>query len=466
MDAQPSPPLVLEKVEHEDGDATPREPSTTENDYEGQVEKTPRTEAAPPPDGGYGWVVVACGFWVCAMTWGVNAGYAIYLGYFLNNNIFPGATKLEYAFVGGLSISQALMIAPAATALSRQYGFRATMLLGVCLESGALIAASFANRIWHLFLTQGILFGWGLGLTFTSSIGIPSQWFLKRRSITNGIVSAGSGIGGIIWALATNSMIESISLAWAYRITAICLFVVNIVATLFMRDRNKHINPNQRAFDISLLLRGDFLLILAWACFSLLGYIVLLYSLSDFSISKGLSTHQASIVTAVLSVGMTVGRPLVGYFSDSVGRINMAGIATFITGLTCFIIWIPAQSYGVCVFFALVNGAICGSFWSCVGPLTAEVVGIANLPSGLSLVWLSVVVPCTFAEAIAFAMRRGTGPSSYIIIQVFTGIMFVVASVCLLLLRGLQIEKQRAITEGRRLSVTTMLRCMFRIQRV
>jgi len=400
------------------------------------------------------------------MTWGVNAGYAIYLGYYLNHSVFPGATRLEYAFVGGLSISQALMVAPLATFLSRKYGFRQTMILGVCLEAGAMIAASFANRIWHLFLTQGILFGWGLGLTFTSSIGIPSQWFLKRRSITNGIVSAGSGVGGIIWALATNSMIETISLAWAYRITAICLFVVNIVASLFMRDRNKHVNPNQRAFDVSLLLRPEFLLLLAWSCFSLLGYIVLLYSLSDFSISKGLSTQQASIVTAVLSVGMTVGRPLVGYFSDSVGRINMAGIVTLVTGLTCFIIWIPAKTYGVCVFFALVNGAICGSFWSCVSPLTAEVVGLGNLPSALSLVWLSVVIPCTFAEAIAFALRRGTGPNSYIIVQVFTGVMFIVASICLLFLRGLQIEKEQAAQKGRRLSLASTFRHMLSIKKV
>ncbi|TFK47248.1 MFS general substrate transporter [Heliocybe sulcata] len=440
---------VLEKVDHADGDGTPRE--LDGSNYEANVDKVeqaqPQTQPPPPPDGGYGWVVVACGFWICAMTWGVNAGYAIYLGYYLNNSVFPGATKLEYAFVGGLSISQALMVAPVATFLSRKFGFKATMILG-------------------LFLTQGILFGWGLGLTFTSSIGIPSQWFLKRRSITNGIVSAGSGIGGIIWALATNSMIETISLAWAYRITAICLFVVNIIATLFMRDRNKHINPNQKAFDVSLLLRPDFLLLLAWACFSLLGYIVLLYSLSDFSISKGLSAQQASIVTAVLSVGMTVGRPLVGYFSDSVGRINMAGIVTFVTGLTCFIIWIPAKTYGVCVFFALVNGAICGSFWSCVGPLAAEVVGLGNLPSALSLVWLSVVIPCTFAEAIAFALRRGTGPNSYIIVQAFTGVMFVVASMCLVFLRGLQIEKELAAEKGRRLSFASMFRCMFSTKKV
>lgn len=75
---------------------------------------------------------------------------------------------------------------------------RVGMLIGLILESGGFIAASFATKIWHLFLTQGVLFGVGLGFLFTSSVGIVSQWFDKKRSVANGIVTAGSGIGGLV----------------------------------------------------------------------------------------------------------------------------------------------------------------------------------------------------------------------------------------------------------------------------
>ena len=62
-----------------------------------------------PPNGGYGWVCTACVFLMNANTWGVNAAWGIFLDYYLSDSIFPGATQLQYALVGGLSISQALM---------------------------------------------------------------------------------------------------------------------------------------------------------------------------------------------------------------------------------------------------------------------------------------------------------------------------------------------------------------------
>ena len=89
-------------------------------------------------------------------TWGLNSAYAVFLAYYLANNIFPGASHLSYAFIGGLSISQALMVSPIATATTRNFGTRTTLLIGVVLETISFIGASFATQIWHLFLSQGL----------------------------------------------------------------------------------------------------------------------------------------------------------------------------------------------------------------------------------------------------------------------------------------------------------------------
>ena len=48
--------------------------------------------------------------------------------------------------------------------------------------------------------------------------------FLRRRSLAQGIASSGSGIVGVIYAVATTPMIENISLPWALRITGETLF--------------------------------------------------------------------------------------------------------------------------------------------------------------------------------------------------------------------------------------------------
>ena len=122
-------------------------------------------------------------------------------------------------------------------------------------------------------------------------------------------------------------------------------------------------SPKQRPFDRELLCRAEVLLLLSWSFLSMLGYITLLYSLSDFSLSIGLSRDRATQIIAILSAGTAIGRPFIGVASDRFGRFDIAAGLTLLCGLCCFAIWIPDSSYGVTVLFALITGAILGVFW-------------------------------------------------------------------------------------------------------
>ena len=321
--------------------------------------------------------------------------YGVFLAHYLANNTYPGATRLEYAFVGGLSISMALLVSPVATYVTRLRGTRTTLLLGIFFETLSLIGASFSTQIWQLFLSQGVCFGWGMGFLFVGSVGVVPQWFTKRRSLANGIATGGSGIGGMMYSLATNAMIQSIGLGWAFRILGILAFAVNFICAILIKDRNKAIGVTQIAFDYRLFKRKEFLLLLGWGFFSLLGYIVLLFSLPNYALIIGLSSHQGSIIGALLNLGQGLGRPAVGIFSDRAGRINIAGFLTFVCGLFCFVIWIFSNGFGVLIFFALIVGTVAGTFWTTIAPVGAEVVGLKELPSALSITWIVLVLPCT-----------------------------------------------------------------------
>jgi len=261
--------------------------------------------------------------------------------------LFPGATRIQFAFVGGLSISQALFVSPIATTLTRLYGTRTTLLVGVFFQTISLIGASFAKEIWQLFLSQGICFGWGMGFLFVGSVGVVPQWFTTRRSLANGVGASGSGFGGLIYSLATNAMIEHVGLAWAFRILAIISFVVNFICSILLKDRNKQIGSSQQAFDYRLFKRLEFWALLGFGVFSMLGYVVLIFSIPNYANHVGLTAKQASTVGAILNLGQGLGRPPMGYFSDSVGRINMAGTATFVSGLFALVVWTNAKSFGV-----------------------------------------------------------------------------------------------------------------------
>lgn len=373
--------------------------------------------------------------------------YGVYLSHYLSSNYFPTATPLDYAFIGGLEFGCALLFSPLWTILVRELGRKIVMTFGCLAMSGGFIAASFAHQIWHLYLSQGVLVGIGLGAIFIPSVQVVPQWFLKRRSLAGGIASAGSGFGGLAFSLGTDAMIRQISLAWALRITGIICLIGNLVGTALVRDRNHLVKPPQLGFATHLLRRYDCLLLLGWAFTNLLGYMVILYSLSNYAVQvAGLTQAQAGILTAVLNLGTGLGRPAAGVLSDRFGRIEVAASITFLCAVCVFAIWIPATSYGVLIFFALVIGAILGVYWMCVGPLCAEVAGLKEVPSFLSLQWLTVVLPTTFAEVIGLYLRRpDMGRWAYLYPQIFGGLAYVIGSAFLFeLLRVKRVERRQS----------------------
>lgn len=375
-----------------------------------------------PPNGGYGWVCVAACATINAHTWGLNSSYAVFLAYYLSNSVFPGATPLHYAFIGGLSISQALIVSPVATLTTRRFGTRTTLLTGVVFEAISFIGASFTSKIWHLFLSQGVCFGWGMGFLFVGSVGIAPQWFTTHRSLANGISAAGSGLGGLVYSLSTQAMIRNIGLPWAFRTLGIIAFVVNTICSLLIKDRNKQIGSNQLSFDYKLFKRVEFLGLMVFGFLSMLGYVVLLFSLPNYARTIGLSAQQGSIIGAVLNLGQALGRPPIGYFSDSFGRLNMATSMTFLCGLFSLLIWMFAKSFGVVILFAILGGTVAGTYWAVVAPVTVEVIGLRGLPSALSITWLVLVLPTTCMFTSPFPLPFHTSILFILFIGVLPGL--------------------------------------------
>ncbi|KAL4912729.1 major facilitator superfamily domain-containing protein [Aspergillus aurantiobrunneus] len=393
-----------------------------------------------PPDGGYGWVMVLAIFWNNAHHWGILSSYGVFIQWFLAHPEYISGTYLDYALIGGLAASQSCLIAPLASTLHHRYGLKFAMGLGVLLQTAALLGAAWSTSIWQLYLSQGVCYGWGLGLQYSSSTSVIPQWFSTRRSLAAGITTAGTGTGGLIYSLAANAMLDRLGPGWTYRILAIVQGVVSSLCVFALRDspvgtagRNQRRNDT-RSIDFRIGRRYEVWLFLGWSFFSVMGFMVIWFSLATFSRSVGLSATQGSVVTAVMNVGQIVGRPAVGYYSDAVGRVSIAAAATFVAGVLCLSLWVCANSYAAVLCFALFGGSLFGTFWTVMAPLSAEVVALKDVRSCLTLMWLVCVLPATFGEAIGLELRT-SGDRPYLRTQLFTGFMYIGASLCVALLR-------------------------------
>ncbi|KAK4197745.1 major facilitator superfamily domain-containing protein [Triangularia verruculosa] len=391
-------------------------------------------------EGGYGWMVVFSVALVNAHTWGLNSSYAVFLAYYLRAGDIAGSSPLAFAFVGGLSISTSLLVSPLVTWCIGRFGTIPTFRVGVVLEAISFVGASFSTHIYHLILSQGVCFGLGLGFCFTATVGVVPQWFTKRRSFANAVATAGSGFGGLTYSLATNAMISNLGLAWAFRILAIIAFVVNGGCSLILRDRNKAVGARHVPFHLDLFKLPEYWLFLGWGFFSLMSYVIVVFSITDYAQQVGFSASQGSLVAAIFNLSQGIGRPLIGLASDRVGRINVAGLATLTAGVVAFFLWIFAgKSYPGLIIYALF-GAFAGAIWPCVAPVGAEVVGLQLLPAALSIYWLVLVLPATFAEVIGL-MLRTSGVDGYLNVQVFTGAMYIASFVFIWLLRSWKLQQ-------------------------
>lgn len=367
------------------------------------------------------------------------ASYGVVLAYYLSHDYFPGTTPTTYAFIGTLYLSQGVLVSPLATYLVRRFGTHTCLLTGVVLQTTGLLAASFAKQGWQVVLAQGLCAGWGVGFLFVGSVGIQSQWFEKRRSFANAIVSAGTGLGAMIYSLAVQRMIDTIGLHWQYRVLAIVCFAVNTTASLLLRDRNKAVGAMHDPFKFSLMKRPEFLCLQLWAFLTVLAYSALAFSVAPQAVSVGLTHKQGSILTAVYNAGQAIGRPAIGLSSDRFGRMNIALMSTIVSGLLCLAFWLPSylapSQVGLLSFFMIISGTT-GVFWATIAPLTAETIGLSELPSGLSMIWLTIVPAALFCEPIALALTRNDTVNPYTYAQIFIAIAFLAAALPLMVLRG------------------------------
>jgi len=301
--------------------------------------------------------------------------------------------------------------------------------------------------VWHLILSQGVCFGLGLGFCFSSTVGVVPQWFVKRRSFANALATSGSGFGGLTYSLATNAMISNLGLAWAFRILAILSFVVNGVCSLVMRDRNKQVGAIHVAFHTALFRQPEYWLFLGWGFFGIISYIIVVFSIMDYAQSVGFTASQGSLAAAMFNLSQGIGRPMIGLLSDRLGRMNVAGLGTLIACLAASFIWIFAGKYFVGLIVYALFGMFAGIIWPCVAPVGAEVVGLQLLPSALSIYWLVLVLPSTFAEVIGLELRT-PGIDGYINVQALAAVLFFASFLSIWLLRSWKIRQLENLELG------------------
>ncbi|KAG1091845.1 hypothetical protein G6F42_019340 [Rhizopus arrhizus] len=132
------------------------------------------------PNGGYGWVVVFASFLIYFIMFGTAAIWGVFSNAYATTTLKDKATTMELMGIGS-TLSVCMSVFTPISPLLAPLGTRLTMIIGSVLLSLGLILAGFSTEVWHLYLSQGILFGIGSSLVYMSIAAVIPQWFTTRR---------------------------------------------------------------------------------------------------------------------------------------------------------------------------------------------------------------------------------------------------------------------------------------------
>jgi len=130
------------------------------------------------------------------------------------------------------------LIGPFAAALMDRFGIRRTVIASLSLIAVGVALTTRMTQSWQLVLFWGVLVGAGTGTTaMVLGATVAQRWFVKRRGMVMGILTASTATGQMIFLPMLASLAEkhgwrSVSL----RVAIVAAMVIPLVA-LLVRDR-------------------------------------------------------------------------------------------------------------------------------------------------------------------------------------------------------------------------------------
>ncbi|XP_031622504.1 uncharacterized protein LOC116340250 isoform X4 [Contarinia nasturtii] len=176
-----------------------------ENTPEDDEEICEYHDMPPPPDGGYGWVIVFASFMCNMIVDGIAYTFGVFLGEFVT---YFGEGKGKVAWVGSCLSGVYLSAGPVVSALANKYGCRAVCIAGSIISAAAFVLSTFSTSVNMLMLTYGILGGFGFGLIYLPAVVAVGYYFETKRSLATGIAVCGSGFGTFTFAPLANLLLE------------------------------------------------------------------------------------------------------------------------------------------------------------------------------------------------------------------------------------------------------------------
>lgn len=411
----------------------------------------------PPPDGGWGWVVVGASFISIGFSYAFPKAVTVFFKEI--QQIFT-TTYSEIAWISSIMLAVMYAGGPISSVLVNKYGSRPVVIAGGLLCCLGMVAASFSTTVVELYLTVGFVGGLGLAFNLQPALTIVGKYFYKKRPMANGLAMAGSPVFLSTLAPFNQFLLNSYGWKGSFLILG-GIFLNACVAGSLMRpvepkqtstsknkigmranDSSVKKSPKKESIwerinnylDFSLFTHRGFLIYLSGNVIMFLGFFAPVIFLAPYAKDKGIDEYSAAFLLSVMAFVDMFARPSVGFLANSKfvrPRIQyFFSFAIMFNGL-CHLLCPLAQDYTSLVLYAVFFGLGFGSVSSVLFETLMDLVGPERFSSAVGLTTVVECCPVLLGPPLAGKLVDETGEYKYMYMA--CGAIVVLASIWLLI---------------------------------
>jgi predicted MFS family arabinose efflux permease len=234
---------------------------------------------------------------------------------------------------------------------------------------------SISSKYYQVFLTQGLLLGLSNAFLTIPSVVIVNRHFKKHRGLATGVTIAGSSVGGIVWPIVLENLLNrhGLSFGWTVRAVGFIMIVPTTLATLLTRpplqpaasaesnadSANAKPSPPEKKLNFSILRNPTYVLFVVGAVVFNLALFSPFFYLTSYAVSIGMSTSFAFYLLSILSGASMFGRIGMGIIADKFGPFNLTAVVALLSAIVLFC-WTAATSIAGVVVWAIAAGFTSG----------------------------------------------------------------------------------------------------------
>jgi MFS family permease len=183
----------------------------------------------------YAWIVLAVTFLTLLASAGVRAAPGVL--------IIPLEqefhwTRATISFAISVNILLYGLMGPFAGALMQRFGVRRTTMVAMAMLAVGVGLATRVTQAWQLIALWGIVVGLATGMVaIVLGATVVNRWFVNRRGLALGILTASTATGQLVFLPMLASMIEHHGWRWAVWIVAGAAALMIPIVALFMCDQ-------------------------------------------------------------------------------------------------------------------------------------------------------------------------------------------------------------------------------------